>query len=78
MSDIQKAVQDKYGAIAASVKDHAATAAVGCCGPASCGGTDPITLTRIDGKRIQTRLGSGGPKVRAVADYGPFSLQMVR
>jgi arsenite methyltransferase len=57
MSDIQKAVQDKYGAIATSVKERAATASVGCCGstalatggttapggPGGCGCADPIT-----------------------------------
>ena len=35
MSDIRKAVQEKYGAIATAVSEQAATASVGCCGPAS-------------------------------------------
>ncbi len=59
MSDIQKAVQEKYGAIAAAVAGQGATASVGCCGstvltasgptalttpgPSSCGCADPIT-----------------------------------
>ena len=38
----------------------------------------PLTLTRLDGRRIRTKLGAGGPPVRAVADYGPFSLQISR
>ncbi|HMC55943.1 MAG TPA: hypothetical protein VKH19_12260 [Gemmatimonadaceae bacterium] len=38
----------------------------------------PLTLTRLDGRRIRTKLGSGGAPVRAVADYGPFSLQVTR
>ncbi|HJQ19319.1 MAG TPA: hypothetical protein VJ867_03150 [Gemmatimonadaceae bacterium] len=38
----------------------------------------PLTLSRLGGSTIQTKLGSGGPKVRAVADYGPMSLQMSR
>lgn len=38
----------------------------------------PLTLSRLDGSLIETKLGSGGPRVRAVADYGPMSLQMSR
>ena len=41
MSDIQQAVRDKYGAIAASVRDTSAKPE--CCGPRACGGADPIT-----------------------------------
>jgi hypothetical protein len=36
----------------------------------------PITLTRLDGSSIRTKLGAGGPPVRAVARYGPMSLKM--
>ena len=36
----------------------------------------PITLTRLDGSSIQTKLGAGGPPVRAVARYGPMSMRM--
>jgi hypothetical protein len=36
----------------------------------------PITLTRLDGSSIRTKLGGGGPPVRAVARYGPMSLRM--
>jgi hypothetical protein len=36
----------------------------------------PLTLTRLDGSMIQTTMGSGGPRVRAVAQYGPMSLKM--
>ena len=38
----------------------------------------PLTLNRLDGSRIRTKLGAGGPRVRAVADYGPMSLQINR
>jgi hypothetical protein len=38
----------------------------------------PLTLTRLDGSLIQTTLGSGGPRVRAVARYGPMSLKVNR
>ena len=70
MSDIEKAVQDKYGAIATSVKERAATAAVGCCGPAAnCGCEDPITSNLYsDAERealpdtaVSASLGCGNP-----------------
>ncbi|HEU4995484.1 MAG TPA: hypothetical protein VFT29_11730 [Gemmatimonadaceae bacterium] len=38
----------------------------------------PITLTRFNGSRITTTLGAGGPRVRAVAEYGPMSLRVNR
>ena len=38
----------------------------------------PLTLTRLDGSYIETKLGSGGPRVRAVAQYGPMSLRVSR
>ena len=36
----------------------------------------PVTLKRFSGSTIATTLGSGGPKVRAIALYGPMSLKM--
>jgi hypothetical protein len=36
----------------------------------------PLTLTRFDRSRIQTTLGSGGPRIRALAQHGPMSLRM--
>lgn len=36
----------------------------------------PVTLTHFDGQSITTKLGAGGPKVRAVARYGPMSLRV--
>ena len=38
----------------------------------------PLTLTRLDGSLIETRIGGGGPRVRAVAMYGPMSLKINR
>lgn len=38
----------------------------------------PLTLTRFDRSRIQTRLGAGGPRIRAIAQHGPMSLRMER
>jgi len=84
MSDIHKAVQDKYGAIAASVKDHAATAAVGCCGPASCGCSDPITSNLYsDAERdtlpdtaVQASLGCGNPTALLALEPGQIVLDL--
>lgn len=38
----------------------------------------PLTLRRFDRSLIETKLGEGGPRVRAVARYGPMSLKMTR
>jgi len=38
----------------------------------------PLTLTRFDRSNIQTKLGAGGPRIRAIAQYGPMSLRMER
>lgn len=38
----------------------------------------PITVTRFDRSRIETRLGSGGPPVRAHAEHGPMALRIGR
>jgi hypothetical protein len=35
----------------------------------------PLTLSRFDRASIRTRMGAGGPRVRAVAEYGPMSLR---
>ena len=69
MSDIQKAVQEKYGAIASSVKEKTAAASVGCCGSSGCGCSDPITSNLYsDAERgalpdtaVQASLGCGNP-----------------
>jgi SAM-dependent methyltransferase len=84
MSDIQKAVQEKYGAIATSVKEQAATAAVGCCGPASCGCADPITSNLYsDAERnalpdtaVQASLGCGNPTALLALEAGQVVLDL--
>lgn len=38
----------------------------------------PLTLSRFDRSRIQTKMGAGGPRVRAIAEYGPMSLRSTR
>jgi arsenite methyltransferase len=73
MADIQQAVQDKYGAIAASVR---ATSKAGCCGSA-CGGGDPITsnlysdaeTTGLPADAVAASLGCGNPT--ALLDLQP-------
>jgi arsenite methyltransferase len=84
MSDIQKAVQDKYGAIATSVKEKAATASVGCCGTASCGCSDPITSNLYsDAERealpdtaVQASLGCGNPTALLALQPGETVLDL--
>jgi SAM-dependent methyltransferase len=84
MSDIQKAVQDKYGAIATSVKDGAAAASVGCCGPASCGCSDPITSNLYsDAERqalpdtaVSASLGCGNPTALLPLEPGETVLDL--
>jgi SAM-dependent methyltransferase len=85
MSDIEKAVQDKYGAIATSVKERAATAAVGCCGPAAnCGCDDPITSNLYsDAERealpdtaVSASLGCGNPTALIALEPGQTVLDL--
>jgi hypothetical protein len=38
----------------------------------------PLTLTRFDRSFISTKLGAGGPRVRAIAQHGPMSLRVNR
>jgi arsenite methyltransferase len=69
MSDIQQAVREKYGAIAAAVRQSTETPAGGCCGPASCGGGDPITsdlygeheTRELPAEAVAASLGCGNP-----------------
>ena len=64
MSEIQHAVQEKYGAIARSIADGA-----GCCGPAACGCADPITAqlysdletSELPAEAVAASLGCGNP-----------------
>src|SRR3954468_23300634 len=84
MSDIQKAVKEKYGAIAASVAERGQTASVGCCGPASCGCSDPITSNLYsDAERealpdaaVQASLGCGNPTALLALEPGQTVLDL--
>jgi SAM-dependent methyltransferase len=68
MSDIQKAVRDKYGAIAASVAQSSETG-TGCCAPAACGCGDPVTsklysdaeTSTLPADAVAASLGCGNP-----------------
>lgn len=73
MSEIQQAVQNKYGAIAATVRAGSG----GCCGPKGCEGGDPITSKLysqaqtgdLPAEAVQASLGCGNPT--ALADLKP-------
>ena len=70
MSEIHEAVQEKYGAIAAAVRQSTKEPAkVGCCGPTACGCGDPITsnlysdaeTSGLPDGAVAASLGCGNP-----------------
>jgi arsenite methyltransferase len=81
--DIQKAVKDKYGAFAASVKGSTPTS-IGCCGPTACGGDDPITSNLYsDAERaglpadaVAASLGCGNPTALLALEPGQTVLDL--
>jgi arsenite methyltransferase len=83
MTDIRKAVQDKYGALATAVTEKGATASAGCCGQASCG-TDPITSNLYsDAERealpdtaVSASLGCGNPTALLTLEPGQTVLDL--
>ncbi len=80
MSEIQQAVQEHYGAIAQSVRKGAG----GCCGPASCGCSDPITSNLYDAAQtsglpqeaVLASLGCGNPTALAQLEPGQVVLDL--
>jgi arsenite methyltransferase len=82
MSDIQRAVREKYGAIATSVKESSATA--GCCGPAACGCGDPITSnlysdaekSGLPADAVAASLGCGNPTALISLELGETVLDL--
>ena len=80
MSEIQEAVKEKYGAIAASVRKGSG----GCCGPQGCGGGDPITSNLYaDGQTgdlpveaLRASLGCGNPTALAELKPGMVVLDL--
>jgi SAM-dependent methyltransferase len=82
MSDIQNAVKEKYGAIAAGVARNSGN--TGCCGPSSCGCSDPITSNLYsDAERgalpdtaVQASLGCGNPTALLPLEPGQTVLDL--
>jgi arsenite methyltransferase len=82
MSELQQAVRDKYGAIAASVQGKPVT--VGCCGPAACGCGDPVTSnlysdaeTRdLPANAVAASLGCGNPTALLALEPGQAVLDL--
>jgi arsenite methyltransferase len=75
MSDIQRAVREKYGAIAAAVTN--ASSNPGCCGPTACGCGDPMSsnlyteeeTSGLPQDAVAASLGCGNPT--ALIDLQP-------
>jgi SAM-dependent methyltransferase len=82
MSDIQQAVREKYGAIAAAVTK--ASSNPGCCGPAACSCGDPITsnlysdaeTSGLPGDAVTASLGCGNPTALIGLEAGQTVLDL--
>jgi arsenite methyltransferase len=82
MSDIRQAVRDKYGAIASAVTSGAP--GTGCCGPAACGGGDPITSNlysdaerhELPPEAVSASLGCGNPTALIDLEAGATVLDL--
>ena len=84
MSDVEQAVKDKYGAIAAAVRATSTPAKVGCCGPTFCGSGDPITSNlyseaesgAVPAEAVAASLGCGNPTALLVLEPGQTVLDL--
>jgi arsenite methyltransferase len=84
MADIQQAVRDKYGAIAASVHASSGAAKIGCCGAAPCGCGDPITsnlysdaeTANLPPDAVAASLGCGNPTALLALEAGQTVLDL--
>ena len=82
MSDVQRAVREKYGAIANAVAQSSAN--TGCCGPSSCGCGDPITsnlysdaeTSGLPGDAVAASLGCGNPTALLALESGQTVLDL--
>jgi arsenite methyltransferase len=82
VSDIQQAVRDKYGAFATAVTASSTT--TGCCGPAACGGGDPITsnlysdaeTSGLPADAVTASLGCGNPTALLALEPGQTVLDL--
>jgi len=82
MSDIRKAVQEKYGAIATAVTRSSTT--TGCCGPSACGCGDAITsnlysdaeTSGLPAGAVAASLGCGNPTALLTLEPGQTVLDL--
>jgi SAM-dependent methyltransferase len=78
-NNIRETVQEKYGAVARSVG-----ASGGCCGPATCGCSDPITsdlysteeTSSLPAEAVAVSLGCGNPTALAALEPGQVVLDL--
>jgi len=82
MTDVQQAVRERYGAIAASVRSAASNS--GCCGPSACGCGDPITsnlysdaeTSGLPPDAVAASLGCGNPTALVALEPGQTVLDL--
>ena len=82
MTDVQQAVKERYGAIAAAVTKQSAGGK--CCGPSACGCGDPITSNLysetetggLPGDAVSASLGCGNPTALAELHEGEVVLDL--
>jgi len=82
MSDIRKAVQEKYGAIATAVTQSSTT--TGCCAPSACGCGDAITsnlysdaeTSGLPAGAVAASLGCGNPTALLTLEPGQTVLDL--
>jgi arsenite methyltransferase len=84
MSDIQRVVREKYGAIATSVVESSKAGQAACCGPAACGCGDPITsnlysdteASALPPDAVTASLGCGNPTALLALEPGQTVLDL--
>src|SRR5580765_6740780 len=82
MTDVQAAVREKYGAIAAAVTKSSTNS--GCCRPAACGCADPITsklysdaeTSGLPADAVTASLGCGNPTALLALEPGQTVLDL--
>jgi SAM-dependent methyltransferase len=82
MSEIQRAVREKYGAMASAVADKSKSS--GCCGPSQCGCRDPITSNlyssvetgSLPEDAVTASLGCGNPTALIALEAGQTVLDL--
>jgi len=82
MEDVQQAVREKYGAIAEAVRKSSTN--TGCCGPAACGCSDPITsdlysdaeTSGLPAEAVLASLGCGNPTAVLALEPGQTVLDL--